>query len=102
MSMKATNAKLRQGRGVIEHYCEYLPVSDSTPIISLGAGDTPLLFCPQLSKRIGHGCEVFVKNEGVNPTGSFKERGMSVAVSTELERRGTATSGRPSGETAYT
>src|SRR5205809_2386379 len=89
MSMQATNAKLRQGRGVIEHYCEYLPVSDSTPIISLGEGDTPLLFCPQLSKRVGHGCEVFVKNEGVNPTGSFKDRGMTVAVSKALERGAT-------------
>ena len=90
MSMQATNAKLRQGRGVIEHYCEYLPVSDSTPIISLGEGDTPLLFCPQLSKRVGHGFEVFVKNEGVNPTGSFKDRGMTVAVSKALERGATA------------
>src|SRR6266403_2279457 len=90
MSMQATNAKLRQGRGVIEHYCEYLPVSDLTPIISLGEGDTPLLFCPQLSKRVGHGCEVFVKNEGVNPTGSFKDRGMTVAVSKALERNASA------------
>src|SRR6266403_778080 len=90
MSMQATNAKLRQGRGVIEHYCEYLPVSDSPPIISLGEGDTPLLFCPQLSKRVGHGCEVFVKNEGVNPTGSFKDRGMTVAVSKAMERNANA------------
>ncbi len=84
--MDAANAKLRQGRGVIEHYCEYLPVSDSTPIISLGEGDTPLVHCPQLSKRVGRGCDVFVKNEGVNPTGSFKDRGMTVAVSKALER----------------
>src|SRR5205823_14642013 len=90
MSMQATSAKLRRGRGVIEHYCEYLPVSDSTPIISLGEGDTPLLFCPQLSKRVGHGCDVFVKNEGINPTGSFKDRGMTVAVSKVLERGATA------------
>jgi threonine synthase len=86
MSMHATNGKLGQGRGVIKHYREYLPVSDSTPVISLGEGDTPLIHCPQLSKRVGHGCDVFVKNEGVNPTGSFKDRGMTVAVSKALER----------------
>ncbi len=83
--MHGTNAKLGQGRGVIEHYREYLPVSDSTPVISLGEGDTPLVHCPQLSKRVGRGCDVFVKNEGVNPTGSFKDRGMTVAVSKALE-----------------
>ncbi len=83
--MHGTNAKLGQGRGVIEHYREYLPVSDSTPVISLGEGDTPLVHCPQLSKRVGRGCDVFVKNEGVNPTGSFKDRGMTVAISKALE-----------------
>jgi len=72
---------------VIEHYREFLPVSASTPIVSLGEGNTPLIRCPQLSNRVGRGCEVFVKNEGVNPTGSFKDRGMAVAVSKALERR---------------
>src|SRR5437660_10524146 len=90
MSKHATNAELGQGRGVIEHYREYLPVSDSTPAISLGEGDTPLVHCPQLSKRVGHGCDVFVKNEGVNPTGSFKDRGMTVAVSNALGRGASA------------
>jgi threonine synthase len=90
MSMHATNAELGQGRGVIEHYREYLPVSDSTAAISLGEGDTPLVQCPQLSKRVGHGCDVFVKNEGVNPTGSFKDRGMTVAVSNALARGASA------------
>jgi threonine synthase len=71
---------------VIEHYREFLPVSGSTPIVSLGEGNTPLVYCPQLSKRVGPDCEVFVKNEGVNPTGSFKDRGMTVAVSKALER----------------
>ena len=84
--MQATNAKLGQGRGVIERYREYLSFSDSTPIISLGEGNTPLTHCPKLSKRVGRGCDVFVKNEGVNPTGSFKDRGMTVAVSKALER----------------
>ena len=76
----------RQNRGVIARYRDFLPVNDETPVISLGEGDTPLIYCPELSKRVGRGCHVFVKNEGVNPTGSFKDRGMTVAVSTAMER----------------
>src|SRR5213083_3054937 len=88
--MRSTTSELQQSRGVIEHYPEFLPVSASTPIVSLGEGNTPLIYCPQLSKRVGHGCEVFVKNEGVNPTGSFKDRGMTLAVSKATERGATA------------
>jgi threonine synthase len=84
--MRSTTSELRQSRGVIEDYREYLPVSVSTSIVSLGEGNTPLIYCPQLSKRVGRACEVFVKNEGVNPTGSFKDRGMTVAVSKAIER----------------
>jgi threonine synthase len=74
-----------QGRGVIERFREFLPISDSTPVVSLGEGDTPLVYSARLSARVGRGCKVFVKNEGVNPTGSFKDRGMTVAVSKALE-----------------
>src|SRR5438105_3500273 len=88
--MQCTTSELRQSRGVIELYREFLPVSDSTPIVSLGEGNTPLIYCPKLSKRVGRGCEVFVKNEGVNPTGSFKDRGMTVAVSKAMERSANA------------
>ena len=84
--MDSATAKSQRSRGAIEHYREFLPVSASTPIVSLGEGNTPLIYCPQLSKRVGRDCEVFVKNEGVNPTGSFKDRGMTVAVSKALER----------------
>src|SRR5260370_5456275 len=84
--MEWTTSKLRQSRGVVECYREFLPVSPSTPIVSFGEGNTPLIYCPQLTKRVGSGCEVFVKNEGVNPTGSFKDRGMTVAVSKAMER----------------
>jgi threonine synthase len=80
-----TTSKLRQSGGVIEHYREYLPVRASTPTLSLAEGNTPLVYCPQLSNRVGRGCEVFVKNEGLNPTGSFKDRGMTVAVSKAME-----------------
>jgi threonine synthase len=70
--------------GVIERYRDYLPVTESTPIVSLGEGNTPLVSCPRLSERVGRA--VFVKNEGVNPTGSFKDRGMTMAVSKSIER----------------
>jgi len=78
--------KFKRGRGVIARYRDFLPITDKTPVISLGEGDTPLIFCPELSKRVGRGCRVFVKNEGVNPTGSFKDRGMTVAASMSMER----------------
>jgi len=84
--MTAAKSKLEQSRGVIERYREFLPVSDSTPIVSLGEGNTPLVYSAKLSARVGRGCEVFVKNEGGNPTGSFKDRGMTVAVSKAMER----------------
>ncbi len=79
-----------QGRGVIERYREFLPISDSTPVVSLGEGNTPLVYSAKLSARVGRGCKVFVKNEGVNPTGSFKDRGMTVAVSKALEHKSRA------------
>jgi threonine synthase len=84
MYTERTTSKL----GVIERYREYLPIAESTPIVSLGEGSTPLVFCPRLSNRIGRA--VFVKNEGVNPTGSFKDRGMTVAVSKAMERNAKA------------
>src|SRR4029453_1450222 len=84
--MHSTTIKSRRSRGVIERYREFLPVSPATPIISLDEGNTPLIYSARLSERVGRGCEVFVKNEGVNPTGSFKDRGMTVAVSKAMER----------------
>jgi threonine synthase len=79
-----------RGRGVIARYRALLPVSESTPIVSLGEGDTPLIFSPHLSAIVGRGCEVYLKYEGLNPTGSFKDRGMTVAVSKAVERKATA------------
>ena len=74
------------GRGVIARFRAHLPVSDTTPIVSLGEGSTPLIPSPRLSALVGRGCEVFVKYEGLNPTCSFKDRGMTLAVSKALER----------------
>jgi len=88
--MHSTTTKSQRGGGVIEHYREFLPVSPAMTIVSLGEGNTPLIYSPRLSKRVGRGCEVFVKNEGINPTGSFKDRGMTVAVSKAMERGTTA------------
>src|SRR5258705_11826670 len=70
-------------RGLIEIYRERLPVTDATPVIALHEGNTPLLPAPALSARTG--CEVYLKVEGANPTGSFKDRGMTVAVSKAVE-----------------
>src|SRR5437660_8901159 len=81
-------AKMKQGRGVIERFREFLPPCNA--VISLGEGNTPLVFSPKLSARVGRGCEVFIKNEGANPTGSFKDRGMTVAVSSAIDREARA------------
>jgi threonine synthase len=84
--MDSTTTKSPRRRGVIEDYREFLPISAATAVISLGEGNTPLIYSRRLSERVGRDCEVFVKNEGVNPTGSFKDRGMTVAVSKAFER----------------
>ncbi|MBM3856762.1 MAG: threonine synthase [Verrucomicrobia bacterium] len=73
--------------GVINRYREYLPVTEKTPIISLSEGSTPLLFSPKLSQLTGG--EVYLKFEGLNPTGSFKDRGMTMAISKAAERGAT-------------
>src|SRR5689334_2651322 len=73
--------------GLIERYRDRLPVTDATPVIELGEGSTPLLAAPRISEATG--CTVLLKYEGLNPTGSFKDRGMTVAVSKALEEGAT-------------
>ena len=68
-------------RGVIARWREFLPVTDATPVVSLNEGSTPLIYSPRLSGIVGRGCRVFLKYEGLNPTGSFKDRGMTMAMS---------------------
>ncbi|WP_106849467.1 threonine synthase [Blastococcus sp. Marseille-P5729] len=70
-------------RGLIEEYRQWLPVTDSTPVVTLLEGGTPLVPAPGLSERTG--CEVHLKVEGANPTGSFKDRGMTMAMSKAKE-----------------
>src|SRR3989440_7514881 len=70
-------------RGVIEEYRDFLPVTDATPVVTLAEGGTPLLPAPRLSERVG--ARVLLKVEGANPTGSFKDRGMTVAISKAVE-----------------
>ena len=72
-----------QWRGVLREYADRLDVTDATPVITLGEGGTPLIPARALSERTG--AEVWVKFEGMNPTGSFKDRGMTMAVSKAVE-----------------
>jgi threonine synthase len=74
--------------GLIDRYRDRLPVTDATPVVTLGEGSTPLIHAPRLSERTG--VEVHLKYEGLNPTGSFKDRGMTMAVSKALEDGATA------------
>ena len=70
-------------RGVIEEYRDRLPVTDATPVVTLGEGGTPLVRSEALSAETG--CEVWLKYEGANPTASFKDRGMTLAISKAVE-----------------
>ena len=72
-----------QWRGVITEYRRWLPVTDQTPVISLREGGTPLVYAEVLSKMLGN--EIWLKVEGTNPTGSFKDRGMTMAISKAAE-----------------
>ncbi len=71
-------------QGVLARYKEFLPVTANTPLVSLGEGDTPLVKCRELEREVGCG-ELYLKLEGCNPTGSFKDRGMVVAVAKAIE-----------------
>jgi threonine synthase len=81
-----------------ERFRDRLPLTDSTPLVSLGEGSTPLLEAPRLSERLG--VELWLKWEGANPTGSFKDRGMTVAVAKAIEEGATAVVCASTGNTA--
>ena len=77
---------MNRWRGVIEEYRKFLPVTERTPVISLGEGNTPLIRASRLAKKIAPGIDLYLKFEGANPTGSFKDRGMTMAMSKAVEK----------------
>lgn len=85
-------------RGVIEEFRDRLPVSAATPVVTLLEGGTPLVPAPALSARVRR--DVFLKYEGVNPTGSFKDRGMTLAVSKAVEEGARAVACASTGNTS--
>lgn len=72
-------------RGIIEEYREFLPVSDKTSIVTLKEGNTPLIKAENLKRKLGINLEIYFKFDGANPTGSFKDRGMTLALSKAIE-----------------
>ncbi len=87
-------------RGVIEEFRKFLPVTEQTPVVTLCEGNTPLIQASRLAKRICPHVDLYLKVEGANPTGSFKDRGMTLAVSKALEKRARAVMCASTGNTS--
>ena len=87
-------------KGVIESYRNFLPVGQSTEIISLSEGNTPLISAERLVEKLGGEFELFLKFEGLNPTGSFKDRGMCMAVTKAVENGAKAIACASTGNTS--
>jgi threonine synthase len=85
LSLSVAKSHRQPWPGLIEQYRDYLPVSEKTPIVTLLEGNTPLIPVPSIAARIGRQVRVFVKYDGLNPTGSFKDRGMTMAISKAKE-----------------
>jgi threonine synthase len=82
------NSSLHSNRawpGLIETYRAYLPVTATTPVVTLHEGNTPLIPVPSIAAEIGRGVQVYIKYDGLNPTGSFKDRGMTMAITKAKE-----------------
>ena len=86
--------------GIIERYRKYLPVTKKTPIVTLLEGNTPLIRVRNIEKLVGENAEIYVKYEGLNPTGSFKDRGMTMAISKAVEKGMKATICASTGNTS--
>src|ERR1043166_5976643 len=84
--MKAAIHSAERWQGVIHRYAAHLPVSDATPIVTLNEGNTPLIHVPAFVEAIGGKFDLYLKYEALNPTCSFKDRGMTMAVSKAKER----------------
>lgn len=87
-------------KGIIEEYRKFLPVSAKTPVVSLKEGNTPLIYAYHISSIIGKDVEVYLKYEGLNPTGSFKDRGMCMAISKAAEEGSNAVMCASTGNTS--
>ncbi len=98
--MKVLADRAGERVGIIRKYREWLPVSDATPVITLLEGDTPLIPVPALARAIDPKLTVYVKYEGLNPTGSFKDRGMTMAISKAVEEGAKAVICASTGNTA--
>ena len=85
LSLSAATSYRQPWPGLIEAYRQYLPVSEKTPVVTLLEGNTPLIPAPAIAEQIGRKVRVFVKYDGLNPTGSFKDRGMTMAISKAKE-----------------
>ncbi|KWT86774.1 threonine synthase [Candidatus Magnetominusculus xianensis] len=72
-------------KGIITHYRDFLPVTEVTPVITLNEGNTPLIAARNLCKKLGFNGQIYFKFDGLNPTGSFKDRGMTMAISKAVE-----------------
>ncbi|MCM8780886.1 MAG: threonine synthase [Candidatus Omnitrophica bacterium] len=83
--MQNLKLKAKSYQGIIDRYKRYLPITDKTPIITLREGNTPLIYSSYLSSVVGKNFSVYLKYEGLNPTGSFKDRGMTLAISKACE-----------------
>ena len=85
VSLSATKSNLQPWPGLIEAYRQYLPVTETMPVVTLLEGNTPLIPVPSIAQRVGRQVRILVKYDGLNPTGSFKDRGMTMAISKAKE-----------------
>jgi threonine synthase len=92
--------KMEKYTGLINKYRKYLPITKKTPVITLHEGNTPLIRMNRIEKMIGENVELYVKYEGLNPTGSFKDRGMTMAISKACENGMKATICASTGNTS--
>lgn len=99
MNREVTVQRVGMRPRLLDRYREFLPITEQTPRLTLGEGDTPLLHAPHLGAEIG--CpHLYLKVEGMNPTGSFKDRGMVMAVAKAVERGATIVACASTGNTA--
>ncbi|MBI3591982.1 MAG: pyridoxal-phosphate dependent enzyme, partial [Nitrospirae bacterium] len=85
MEIGECNSTSTLWKGIIEEYRKFFPVTDKTPVVTLLEGNTPLVKAVNLPQRLNLDLNIYLKFDGVNPTGSFKDRGMTLALSKALE-----------------